>query len=65
MHMIEIMRRNFTENTQIKFLISKNQLGKMEAMSQIAEQFGMYYPEVPVSGYVAQPVNEFLFPWEE
>ena len=34
-------------------------------MWQIAEQIGMVYREVPDSGHVAQPVNDFLFPWEE
>ena len=34
-------------------------------MSQIAEQVGMDYPEAPDFRYLAQPVNDFLFLWEE
>ena len=34
--------------------ITDNQLGTMEMVSQIAEQVGMDYPEVPDSRYVAQ-----------
>ena len=26
---------------------------------------GMNYPEIPDSRFVAQPVNDLLFPWEE
>ena len=26
---------------------------------------GMNYPDTPDSRYLAQPVNDFLFPWEE
>ena len=34
-------------------------------MSQIAEQVGMDYSEAPDFRYLAQPVNDFLFLWEE
>ena len=29
------------------------------------EEVGMNYPKNPDSRYVAQPFNDFLFPWEE
>ena len=34
-------------------------------MSEIAEQVVMDYPEVSDSRYVARPVKDFLFLWEE
>ena len=42
-----------------------NQFATMRTMSQIAEQIGMDYPEVPNSRYAAQTVNNFIFAWEE
>ena len=32
---------------------------------EVAEHVGMNYPDTPDSRYVAQPVNDFLFSWEE
>ena len=37
----------------------------MWMMSQIAKQNEMDYHDVPDSRYIAQPVNNFLFPREE
>ena len=34
-------------------------------MEEVAEHVGMSYPEIPDSRYVAQPFDDFLFPWEE
>ena len=34
-------------------------------MQEVSEHVGMEYPEITDSGYVAQPVDDFLFPWEE
>ena len=34
-------------------------------MEEVSEHVKMNYPENFDSRYVAQPVNEFLFPWEE
>ena len=34
-------------------------------MEEVAEHVGIYYPDNPDSRYVAQPVDGFLFPWEE
>ena len=58
---IEIMRRDFNENHQMQVLVTVNQLGTKRMMSQIAEQVGMEYLEVPDSRFVAQLVNEIFF----
>ena len=34
-------------------------------MEEVAEHVAMNYPETPGSRYVAQPFDNFLFPWEE
>ena len=34
-------------------------------MEEVVEHVGMNYPETPDSRYVAQPFDDFLFPWEE
>ena len=45
--------------------ITENQLGTMQMMEEVLEHLGMNYFEVPDSRYLAQPVDGFLFPWEE
>ena len=45
--------------------ITENQLGTMQMMKEISEQVAMNYREISDSRFVAQPVNDFLFPWEE
>ena len=45
--------------------MTENQLGEMQMKEEVAEQIGMNYPDTPDSRYVAQPVDDFLFPWEE
>ena len=45
--------------------ISENQLGTMQMMGEVSDHVGMSYPEIPDSRFVAQPVDDFLFPWEE
>ena len=45
--------------------ITENQLGTMQMMEEVSEHVGMNYPETPDSRYVAQTVDDFLFPWEE
>ena len=63
-HMVEVMRRDFNEHiTQVP--PTENQLGEMQMMEEVAEHVGMNYPEIPDSRYVAQPFDDFLFPWEE
>ena len=34
-------------------------------MEQMAEHVGMNYPDTSDSRYVAQPVDNFLFPWKD
>ena len=58
------MRRDVSEHHQMQVSITFNQLGTMGMMSQVAEHV-MDYLELPDSRYVAQPVNDFLLPWEE
>ena len=38
---------------------------EMLMMEEVAEHVGMNYTEIPDSRYVAQPFDDFLFPWEE
>ena len=45
--------------------ITENQLGTMQMMEEISDHVVMNYPEIPDSRFVAQPVDDFLFPWEE
>ena len=64
-HMMEVMRRDFNEHHIMQVPMTENQLEEMQMMEEVAEQVGMNYPEVPDSRYVAQPFDNFLFPWEE
>ena len=64
-HMVEVMRKDFNEHHMMQVPITENQLGTMQMMGEVAEHVGMNYPEIPDSRYVAQPVDDFLFPWEE
>ena len=42
-----------------------SQLGDMQTIEEVAEHVGMNYHEFPDYRYVAQPFDDFLFPWEE
>ena len=64
-HMVEVLRRDFNEHHITQVTPTENQLGEMQMMEEVAEHVGMNYPEIPDSRYVAQPINDFLFPWEE
>ena len=64
-HMVEVMRRDFNEHHITQVPPTENQLGEIQMMEEVAEHVGMNYPETPYSRYVAQPFNDFLFPWEE
>ena len=65
-HMVEAMRRDFNEHHLMQAPITENQLGTMQMMEEVSEHVGMNYFEIPAdSRYVAQPVDDFLFPWEE
>ena len=64
-HMVEVMRRDFNEHHITHVPLTENQLGEMQMMEEVAEHVGMNYPETPDSTYVAQPFDDFLFPWED
>ena len=64
-HMVEVMRRDFNEHHMMQVPITENQLGTRQMMEEVYEHVGMNYPEIPDSRYVAQPIDDFLFPWEE
>ena len=62
-HMLEVMRRDFSEHHMMQNPITENQLGTMQTMEEVSEHEGMNYPEIPDSRFVVQPVNDFLFPF--
>ena len=64
-HMVEVMRRDSNGHHMMQVPITENQLEEMQMMAKVSEHVGMNYPEIPDSRFVAQPVDEFLFPWEE
>ena len=45
--------------------MTENQLEGMQMMEEVSDHVGVNYPEIPDSRYVAQPVDDFLFPWGE
>ena len=45
--------------------MTENQLREMKMMEEVAEQVGMNYTDTSDSRNVAQPVDNFLFPWED
>ena len=59
------MRRDFNEHHITEVPPTENQLGEMQMMEEVTEHVGMNYPEIADSRYVAQPFDDFLFPWEE
>ena len=59
------MRRGFNEYQMMRVPITENQLGSMQMMQEVSEHVGMIFPEILDSRYVAQPVIDFLFSWEE
>ena len=64
-HMVEVMRRDFKEHHMMQAPITENQLGTMQMMGEVFDHVVMNYPEIPDSRFVAQPVDDFFFPWEE
>ena len=63
--MVEVMRRDFNEHHITQVTPTENQLGELQMMDELAKHVGMNYPKIPDSRYVAQPFEDFLFPWEE
>ena len=45
--------------------MKENHFEEMQMMEEVSDHVGMNYPEIPDSRFVAQPVDDFLFPWEE
>ena len=45
--------------------MTENQLEQMQMLEEVSDHVGMNYPEIPDSRFVAQPVEDFLFPWED
>ena len=45
--------------------MTENQLEQMQMLEEVSDHVGINYPEIPDSRFVAQPVDDFLFPWEE
>ena len=64
-HMVEVMRRDFNEHHMTQVPMTENQLEEMQMMEEVSDHVGMNYPEIPDSIFVAQPVDDFLFLWEE
>ena len=63
--MLEVMQLDFNEHHMTQVPITENQLGTMQMMQKVSEHVRMKYPEIPDTRYLAQPVNDFLFSWEE
>ena len=63
--MVEVMRRDFKKYHLTKVPMTENQLEEMQMMEEVFDHVGMNYSEIPDSRFVAQPVDDFLFPWEE
>ena len=44
--------------------ITEIKLGKVRKVEEVSELKGMIFPDILESRYVAEPVNDFPFPWE-
>ena len=64
-HMVEEMRGDFNEHHMTQVPMTENQLEEMQMMEDVSDHLGMNYCEIPDSRFVAQLVDDFLFPWEE
>ena len=64
-HTVEVMRRDFNEHHMMQVPITENQLGTMQMMEEVSDHVGMNYPEIHDSRFVAQPFDDFFFPWDE
>ena len=61
----DLVQIQMRETVCVVFLARIDILGEMQMMEELAEHVGMNYPETPDSRYVAQPIDDFLFLWEE
>ena len=59
-HIIEILRRDFSEHHQMQVPLTESPLETMTKMSQIGDQICLEYPEIP-DKYMAELVIDFLF----
>ena len=64
-HMVQVTQKDFNEHHMMQVPMTENQVGEMQLTEEVAEHVRMSYPEPPDSRYVAQPVDDFLFPCEE
>ena len=64
-HMMEVIRKNFNEHHMMQVPITENQLEERQMIEKVSDHVVMNYPEIPDSRFVAQPLDDFLFPWEE
>ena len=64
-HTVEKIRKDFNEHHMTKLPIRENQLGAMQMMEEVSEHGKMNYPAITDSRFLAQPVEDFLFPREE
>ena len=63
-HMVEVMLRDFNEHHMTQVPMTENQLEEKQMMEEVSDHVGMNYPKIPDSRFVAQPVDDFLIPWE-
>ena len=59
------MRRDFNKHHMMQDSITENKLETMHMMEEVSDHVGMNYPEIPDSRFVAQPVDDFFFPWDK
>ena len=64
-HLVEMMRRDFNEHQMKQVPMTENQFEEMQMMDEVSDHVRMNYPEIPDSRFVAQPIEDFLFPWKE
>ena len=64
-HLVEVMRKDFSEHQMMQDPITENHIGTMQLMKELSDHVGMNYPEIPHSRFVVQPVKDLLFPWQE
>ena len=64
-HMVEVMQSDFNELHIKQVPMTENQFEEMQMLEEVSDHVGMNYPENPDSKFVAQPVEDFLFSWEE
>ena len=60
--MMDLIRKDFNKHHMTQVPMTENQLEEMQMMEEVSDHVGMNYPEIPDSRFVAQPVDDFLFP---